>query len=104
MSTLKLIGIQFTLPLYQIRRVPAPGPPKPFNPKGPPNAKAPHSMTPMRVVQGEPYVSGHHPKQGKKTLPLVTGWTTYITEKVEVSPAVDILFITSQPLEPVQQD
>lgn len=102
---------KFTRPVYQIRRVPALGPPKPFDPKGPPNAKAPHSMTPMRVIEGNPTVSGqdieqrkrdieqgkNNTKQWKKVLPLVIGWTTYITEEVEVEPAVDILFITSRP-------
>jgi hypothetical protein len=34
----------------------------------------------------------------KKVLPLVFGWTTYITEEVEVTPALDILVVTSQPL------
>lgn len=87
----------FARPIYQIRRVPAGSPPKPLNPKGPPNAKAPHSMTPMRIIEGSPTVSGYTPEQGKKVLPLAIGWTTYITEEIEVAPAVDILFITSQP-------
>lgn len=84
-------------PVYQIRRVPAHGPPKPFDPRGPPKAEAPHSMTPLRVIQGHPTVSGQDADQKKKVLPLAVGWTTYIMEEVEVSPAVDILFITSRP-------
>ena len=70
-------------------------------------------MTPMRIIQGNPTVSGQDKeqrkrdtrqgnsdlKQWKKVLPLVIGWTTYIMDEVEVSPAVDILFITSRPLE-----
>ena len=55
-------------------------------------------MTPMRVIQGNPTVSGQDAEQGQKVLPMVVGWTTYITEEVEVTPAVDILFVTSRPL------
>lgn len=88
---------KFTRPVYQIRRVPPHSPPKRFNPKGPPNATAPHSMTPMRLIGGSPTVSGQDLEQRKRVLPVVIGWTTYITEEVEVAPAVDVLFITSQP-------
>jgi len=97
-ESIKVTSIQFPRPLYQIRRVLAPGPPRPFNPKGPPNAKAPHSMTPMRIIQGNPTVSGQGPEQGERVLPLTIGWTTYITEEVKVALSVDILFITSHPL------
>jgi hypothetical protein len=93
----QVTNIQFTRPLYQIRRVPAPGPPKSFNPKGPPNAKAPHTMTPIRIM-GNPTISGQDPEQGERVLPLTIGWTTYIFEEVKVAPSADILFITSQPL------
>lgn len=57
-------------------------------------------MTPMRVLQGNPTVSGQETEREKKVLPLVFGWTTYITEVVEVVPALDILVVTSQPLTP----
>lgn len=53
-------------------------------------------MTPMRVLQGNPTVSGQETEREKKVLPLVFGWTTYITEVVEVVPALDILVVTSQ--------
>ena len=93
-----------------------------FNPKGPPTAIDPTSMTPMRVLQGNPTISEQvmeqrqNPEQKedieqgadteqeeeikrvKRVLPLVFGWTTYITEEVEVTPALDILVVTSQPL------
>ena len=73
-------------------------------------------MTPMRILQGAPTISGQHTEkwqnegqgkdapQGKDTervnkiLPLIFGWTTYITDEVEVTPALDILVVTSQPL------
>ncbi len=54
-------------------------------------------MTPLRVIQGHPTVSEQDAEQKKKVLPLAVGWTTYIMDEVEVSPAVDILFITSRP-------
>ncbi len=54
-------------------------------------------MTPMRILEGNPTVSGQDTKGKKVVLSLATGWTTYITEQVEASPALDILFITSQP-------
>jgi len=57
----------------------------------------------MRVIKGHPTVSGQDAEQRKKILPLAIGWTTYITEEVEVAPAVDILFITSQPLKMVNK-
>jgi len=55
-------------------------------------------MTAMRVIEGSPTVSGQDAEQGQKVLPIAVGWTTYITEEVKVTPAVDILFVTSQPL------
>lgn len=54
-------------------------------------------MTPMRILEGNPTVSGQDTKGMKVVLSLATGWTTYITEQVKASPALDILFITSQP-------
>lgn len=69
-------------------------------------------MTPMRVIGGNPTVSGQdieqrgkdteqgkqNAEQWKKVLPLAVGWTTYITEEVVVEPVVDILFVTSRPV------
>lgn len=50
-------------------------------------------MTPIRILQGKPTVSGQDTEQRKRVLPLLTGWTTYLTKLVEVEPALDILFI-----------
>ena len=73
-------------------------------------------MTPMRILQGKPTISGQDieerqdEEQGKdaeqgedtgrvkRVLPLVIGSKTYVTEEVEVTPGLDILIATSQPL------
>lgn len=69
-----------------------------IDPKGPPTATDPVSITPMRILQGHPTVSGQDKEPGIRILPLVVGWTTYIRDEVEVVPALDVLIVTSQPL------
>lgn len=54
-------------------------------------------MTALRVINGEPKVIGRaEPKNIH--LPMNVGETTYIRDMVEVTPEVDILFITSRRL------
>lgn len=66
--------------------------------KAPTNATDPVSITPMRILQGNPTVSGQDIERGKKVLPFVVGLTTYIREEVEVLPALDLLIVASQPV------
>ena len=49
------------------------------------------SVTPIRILQGTPTIS-----DAGKTLSLNIGWTTYITKAVIITPALDVLFITSK--------
>lgn len=71
-----------------------------INPKGkaPRNATDPVSITPMRILQGNPTVSGQDIERGGKVLPFVVSKTTYIREEVEVMPALDLLIVASQPV------
>lgn len=95
-----LTYLQFTLPfqpLYQIRRVPASYPAIIFDPKGPSNLKV-HSLITIRVIEGQPEISGLGAERERKRLPMRVGWATYITEKVQVTSAIDILFVTPQPV------
>lgn len=77
---------------------------KGLDPKRPPNTRATDSlhamtaMTAIRIIEGKPTVSGTGSEQNKISLPLEFGSTVYIRDRVDVTPAVDILFITSQPL------
>jgi len=62
------------------------------------NPTDPVSITPMRIVQGNPTVSGQDTERGKRFVPFVIGSTTYIKEEVEVMPALDLLIVASQPV------
>ena len=91
----RLTSIQFENPTFQIRRVLAT---KVFNPTAPPTAEepdTPHSMTAIRT-EGKPTISGNDPGRQRKSLPLETGWATYITGKVEVTPVAYLLFVTAR--------
>ena len=66
--------------------------------KAPPDATDPVSITPMRILQGKPTVSGQDTERGKRVSPFTVGSITYIREEVELMPALDLLIVASQPV------
>jgi len=63
---------------YMVSRIPGPNPVR-FD-----NTTGPIYLIPIRVFEGNPTAAGKD---------LVPGWATYITQGVEVSPALDCLVV-----------
>ena len=85
---------QFDRPIYQIRRIP-PGAPRTIRTQGPPNA-ASHAVIPLRIITGDPRVAARI-GQSQKSLSIKLGRVTFINEDVEITPAMDVLLVTSYP-------
>ncbi|KAL8855288.1 MAG: hypothetical protein Q9178_008067 [Gyalolechia marmorata] len=88
---------KFPHPTFQIKRIPPLHPLLTIDPKGerPPNETEPDAMIVVRVINGSPTVTGQ--KNNKtRTMPLSVGHATWFTERVQVAPALDLLFMTSK--------
>ncbi|KAL9008138.1 MAG: hypothetical protein Q9173_006707 [Seirophora scorigena] len=85
---------KFPNPIYQIRRS-SPLMPKLFNPRALPSSL--YAMVALRILDGSPTVIGIVEQQHTHK-DFRVGWITYIKDKVEITPTVDILFIASRSL------
>ncbi|KAI4124347.1 MAG: hypothetical protein LQ341_007088 [Variospora aurantia] len=84
-------------PTFQIKRIPPFHPLLTLDPKGerPPTETEPDAMIVIRVIGGSPTVTG---QKGNKshTIPLNVRHAIWFTEGVQLTPAVDMLLMTSK--------